>query len=76
MVNIFYDNCKQGSIGSGDGRPGATRIEDRNIYNGSFKFKMGFGIGFVTMKEMFSTTFKPLSNHFFTAVITTGVTIH
>ena len=26
---------------------------------------MGFGIGFVTMKEMFSTTFKPLSNHFY-----------
>ena len=33
--------------------------------NRSFKFKMGFGIGFVTMKEMFSTTFKPLSNHFY-----------
>ena len=26
---------------------------------------MGFGIGFVTMKEMFSTIFKPLSNRFY-----------
>ena len=36
-----------------------------SVCNRSFKFKMGFGIGFVTMKEMFSTTFKPLSNHFY-----------
>ena len=50
MVNQFYDYCKLLYMICSD--------------NCSFKFKMGFGIGFVTMKEMFSTTFKPLSNHF------------
>lgn len=63
IQGTILDDDRPRSPGSGQ-----PVLHHRSKYVGnncSFKFKMGFGIGFVTMKEMFSTTFKPLSNHFY-----------